>query len=274
MIIPAESAYGPTDAGKVQTYPSVRTFPRMLPMMPAQFFEQFGVFPIQGKEVQLAPFLKARVKEVTETSALLEILVQNGEQFNLDYGTVAYRIDGDQISATLAPKLGAPFKGGNSEGRITRSDGKTFTVDFNSPAAGKAIIIDVEVDSLERPSVLASRQITWIEKYDAGLIEAKKEGKPAVLLLYADWCSWCKKFQDETVQDPRIIAMQDKFVWIKVNSDKQKDFQAKYQQNGFPLILILAPDGQVSRRIDGYIDAVSFRVTLGGQVETQSPKHS
>lgn len=55
------------------------------------------------------------------------------------------------------------------------------------------------------------------------------------LVLYADWGSWSKNLLNESPQDPRLKALQDRLVWIKVNSDKQKDAQAKYRQKGgFP----------------------------------------
>jgi hypothetical protein len=251
-----------------------------------------------------------KVESVTDKEVIVRLSPESRKEVVTPFGrgTIRELLDGYEIVIDARP--GSLVRSGGFIGRITNVDDREITVDYTNPfgretlvcdvlvesiksasqeknssqvpirllqdkaVPGKAIVLDVEVVSLEPPSSPASKQITWTEDYDAGLAEAKKEGKPAILLLHADWCSWCKKFQDETVQDPRIRAMQGRFVWIRVNSDKQKDFQTKYQQNGFPLILILASDGQVSRRIDGYVDAASFRETLGGQAENQSPKQS
>ena len=68
------------------------------------------------------------------------------------------------------------------------------------------------------------KEIQWIEGYDEGLTEAEKLNKPAVLVLYADWCAFCKKLFSTTLVDPRIKMMKDDFVWVKVNSDKQKEY--------------------------------------------------
>ena len=66
-------------------------------------------------------------------------------------------------------------------------------MDTNNPLAGKNIVVDLEVVSLTKA---APQQIDWIENQEAGLAKAKKEGKPVFLLLYADWCGWCKKTHD------------------------------------------------------------------------------
>jgi len=57
----------------------------------------------------------------------------------------------------------------------------------------------VELVDVKDASALESVKIGWIEDLDQGFSTAKKEGKPSVLLLYADWCSWCKKLLTEVI---------------------------------------------------------------------------
>ena len=59
----------------------------------------------------------------------------------------------------------------------------------------------------------------------------------------------------ETLPDPRIGRLKDKFVWMRLNSDKEKKYKEQYGQNGFPMMVILKPDGTVLKKIDGYRDA-------------------
>jgi thiol:disulfide interchange protein len=160
------------------------------------------------------------------------------------------------------------------EGVITGTDGKTFTVDFNSPLAGKAVVLDMEVISVIPASALQSMEIRWREDHEEGLGEAKRDGKPAVLVLYADWCSWCKRFFNESVQDPRIRVLQDRLVWIKLNSDKKEEYRERYQQKGFPLILLLQPDGTVARKIDGFADAAALREALDALIDSPSKERT
>ncbi|OPY77391.1 MAG: Thiol:disulfide interchange protein DsbD precursor [Syntrophorhabdus sp. PtaU1.Bin058] len=273
ITIPPGSAFGNIDRSKIKTYPVAKTLPKNLGMTAEQFVGQFGVLPVKGKEVQYAPFLKALVKDVTEHTVNLELIVNDGEQFKLDYGTVSTRIDKDEVIITMTPLIGAAFRVGEAAGKITGSNGETFTVDFNHPLAGKPIVLDIELVSMTKASaVAASANIPWIENHDEGLAAAKGEKKPAVMVLYADWCGWCKRLLNETIPDPKIAAFRDQFVWIKVNSDKQKDIYTHYHQDGFPLVILFDREGRVAKRINGFANAVTLQDELRRLTAIQTPK--
>ncbi len=262
VTIGPELAYGSPDPRKVQTFPAVKTYPQFLRMSPANFVRQFNIFPIPGTEVPFSPYFKARVKRVLESSAELELLVKDGGRFELEYGSVEVRVEGDEVSVALRPRVGAPFRTEAGQGVISGTDGKTFRVDLNPPVAGKAVILDMEVVSVTPAAAFRTMAIPWSEEHDEGLAAARRSGKPALLILYADWCGWSKKLLNETLDDPRLKAVRDRLVWIKINSDKDKNLQARYGQNGFPLILFLDRDGRVARRIEGFADAATLREEL------------
>jgi uncharacterized protein YyaL (SSP411 family) len=110
--------------------------------------------------------------------------------------------------------------------------------------------------------VFKDMKIAWMEDHDKALDTAKKEDKPVFLLLYAPWCSWSKKIMDESMEDPRIKAMKDRFIWAKVNSEEQKDLYEFYEQKGYPLVVIVNPEGEVVKRIDGYKDGGALKKEL------------
>jgi FKBP-type peptidyl-prolyl cis-trans isomerase 2 len=231
--------------------------------MPAEeYAKQFQSFPVKDKEVNLVPYLKARVTGVTETGAALEVIAKDGETFKEPFGDVAVKADSDTVRLVLKPVIGADFEIEGQKGRITAADDTTFTVDFNHLLAGKTVVADIEVLSIVKASALKDRQIAWIEDHDRALEESRKLGRPAILVLYADWCGWCKKLLNESAADPRVTAFKDRFVWAKVNADRQKEIGSKYGQSGFPLTVVVAPDGKVLSRIDGYRDAAALRAEL------------
>ena len=61
-----------------------------------------------------------------------------------------------------------------------------------------------------------------------------------------------------------MTGLKDKFVWVKVNSDKETKYKQQYGQNGYPLMLVLNPDGTLRKRIDGYRDAHGLKEELEG----------
>ncbi len=267
--IPGDSAFVQPDPGKIRAFPTVWTSPRMVRLPPAEFLTRFQVLPAVGKEVQFTPFLKAAVREVDDKVAVLELIVKSGEKHTEEFGAITIGLGekGDEVVATLVPIVGAAFRTGSAEGRITGFDGKSFTVDFSSPLAGRAVVLDIEVAAVTKASDLAGMQIPWIEDHDKGLLAAKEAGKPAVMLLYADWCSWCKKLQNETFPDPRIKVLKDRLTFVRVNSDKRKDVQKKYGQKGFPLVILFNRKGEIAGRIDGYKDAAGLRRELDGLID-------
>ena len=259
-----DKAFGLPDPKKQVQLPCSRTFPRVVRLPADEYVKRFSTFPVLNKEVDLVPYFKARVTEVTERDVALEFMVKNGETFSDSIGTVAVSVAGDQITTNLKPVIGAEFTIKDETGIITATDGASFTVDTNNPLAGKNIVVDLAVVSLTKAATLHMKPIDWIEEYDKGLATAKTEGKPVFLLLYADWCGWCKKTMTETIPDPRINGLKDKFVWVKVNSDKEKKYKEQYGQNGFPMIVLMKPDGSVLKKIDGYRDARRLKAELDG----------
>ncbi len=267
--IPPEKAFGTPDSKKIMKLPCVKHYPRKAVLEPRVFVNQFGKFPVVGKEVDLTPYFKARVVEVSEERALLEPLIKENRRIEEKYGTVEIAIGREEITVTLIPLMGAPFEVNNQKGRITMTDGMNFTVDLNPPLAGKSALLDVEIVSLSKSSAFKGVEIAWVEDHDKGLEKAKKEGKPALLLLYAAWCSWSKKTLNETMEDPRIKMLKDQFVWVKVNSDEHKDIYEFYDQKGFPLVVLLNPNGDVIKKIDGYKEGGALAMELKNLVSSQ-----
>lgn len=55
----------------------------------------------------------------------------------------------------------------------------------------------------------------WVINLEAGLIQAKAEGKPAVIDMWASWCKNCKYMDKTTFKDEKVLARLDEFVKIK-----------------------------------------------------------
>ena len=262
LRLTADKAYGQPDQQKKVQVPCVRSLPLFIRMPAAEYTKRFSSFPVLNSEVDLIPYFKAKVTEVTKQDVALQFLAKAGQKYTDEYGTITVSVKGDQVTTTLAPAIGAEFPLKDATGIITATDGTTFTVDANNPLAGKDIVIEFEVVSLSKAQDMKAEPIDWIEGYDGGLTEAKKEKKPVFLLLYADWCGWCKKTLTETIPDPRIARLKDRFVWARVNSDKEHKYKKMFGKSGFPMMVLLNPDGTVLKKIEGYKDAEGLKTEL------------
>lgn len=252
ISLPPEKAFGPMDPKKTMTFPCERRLPKKPVLSPQVYVSRFGTFPVLGREVELTPFFTSRIIEVTESYVRLESLAKDGTRFKEDYGEVEILVKEDDIVILLTPGLGAPFEVEDKKGRIVSTDGSSFTVDFNPPLTGHPVVLSVEVVSLTKASQFRDLKINWVEDHERGLELSGKEERPVVLILYSSTCSWSKRLLEDTLTDPRITRMRDDFVWVKVDSSREKDLYAFYDQDGYPLIVLLDPEGNVVQKISGF----------------------
>ncbi len=262
ITVTAEQAFGNPVPEKIHQFAVSRTFPRTVSFSAEEFVKMTGVIPTVGKEVQLVPYFPAKVTSVMEREVKAEFQVVDGAEFDDTIGKTVVKVSDDKITTRLHPVIGAPFQIKDTVGRITGSDHKNFTVDLNHPLAGKSFVVDLELVSLTKAADLPKNAIVWQEDHDAGLALAKKEGKPTVLVLHAEWCGFCKKLFTESIPDPRIRALADRFTWVKVNSDKQTEYKQRYGQNSYPLTILFHADGTVAGTLDGYKEPAALRAAL------------
>jgi FKBP-type peptidyl-prolyl cis-trans isomerase 2 len=262
LTLTPEQAFGQPDPGKRKEIPLMVTLPKVFTLPAEEYVKRAESFPVVGKELQLTPYFSAKVIAVREREVEMEFQAEDGKSYVEPFGTTNVKMGSKEIVTTLTPVIGASFPLQEGSGIIIASDGKTFSVDQNNPLAGKTVTIDLELTALTPAATLSTAELPWLADHDAGLAAAKKEGKPAVLVLHAEWCSFCKKLFSETMPDPRITALRNSFTWIKVNSDKLTDYKKLYGQDGYPMIVLFKADGTIVQKLDGYQEAAQLRSAL------------
>ncbi len=249
-----DRAFGPSDPGQIETYDAVKRIPRLGAVSAREYQQRFQTFPVKGKTIRFTPYFDSRIVDVREDQVILEALARDGERVENEFGGFTdVRIQGDEVVLQLVPRLGAPFAlNDQKKGIVTAYDEKSFTVDYNHPLAGKPMVLEVEVVSLTKASAFRDTAIPWIEDHDQGLKAARDQDKPVFLVLYSPTCGWSQRLLNESVNDPRVKRLSCDFVWVKVDSSQEKDLYAFYEQDGYPLIVLLDPEGDVMEKINGY----------------------
>ncbi|MFA6394397.1 MAG: DUF255 domain-containing protein, partial [Sulfurimonas sp.] len=71
-------------------------------------------------------------------------------------------------------------------------------------------------------------EVNYLRNYEMAMKTAKEQNKPVMLVVVADYCPWCKKFERKTLKDSAVMAkVNENFVSIVI--DKYKD-KGKYPE--------------------------------------------
>src|SRR3989440_7427628 len=95
-----------------------------------------------------------------------------------------------------------------------------------------------------RPNRAAS--ISWQPWGQAAFEEAVRLDKPIFLLISSSWCQWCHIMDETTLSEASIISiLNSDYVPIRVDSDLRPDVNQRYNQNGWPSVVLLSSEGEI-----------------------------
>ena len=101
--------------------------------------------------------------------------------------------------------------------------------------------------------------IRWARSWDAAVKEARATKKLILIDFWADWCGFCHKLDRETFVDPTVIRSVNRFVAIRLNSEKEGVEQAqKFRVSSLPTILLLKHTLEPVGTIRGFMPAGPF----------------
>jgi len=119
-------------------------------------------------------------------------------------------------------------------------------------------------------SAIEFKQIKTIEDLDKAIKEANQQGKNVMLDFYADWCVYCKQFENYTFFEPIMgkAYQQANLVLLQADVTKNDEFdialQAHLEIPAPPAILFFGLDGQEKRkqRVFKFMEADEFALYI------------
>ena len=264
-VLPKDG-FGIRDEGKVKIYPIEQIFPKNAVLPVTAYLQTFEGAPETGKVINLSPFFESRVIGVNDGKVMLENLAENGSNLKDEYGTTTIAVQPDRIIVTLDPIIGGLFATKDKKGIVIKKDNSHFTVDYNHPLAGKTMVFDITVDDLKKFSAFEKIEIPWNEDHDAAMSKAAEVNKPLVLVLYAEWCQWSQRLLNITFADPRVRQYCDRFVWLKIDSDKENVYKEVFEQESYPMVVLMDANGQIKEKMEGFQDGQSLSTVLSKMI--------
>ncbi|QOY51167.1 thioredoxin family protein [Candidatus Sulfurimonas baltica] len=93
-----------------------------------------------------------------------------------------------------------------------------------------------------------AKEAGYMREYVSALKIAKKENKMVMLLLVADYCPWCKKFQRKTLQSsPLSTKIKQDFIPVIVDKYREKEhYPSIYSNSSIPAVFFIDPKSENS----------------------------
>ena len=109
----------------------------------------------------------------------------------------------------------------------------------------------------------------WGHDLDAGVAQARAQGRPMIIDFWADWCTACKELDRNVWADARVQAEAARFVAVKVDGTVESDrFTAvtdRFGIIGLPTVVLLDPHGrEAPDRVLGAVPAEEMLSRLRG----------
>ncbi len=112
--------------------------------------------------------------------------------------------------------------------------------------------------------------IAWRTSYEEGLREAEASQKPVWLQFTGPWCLFCRRMDRETFSRPEVAALsRHGFIPVKIRADEREDLTQRFEVSSLPTTIVMASNGRVLLRHEGYSDASEFQAIMGAFVPKQ-----
>lgn len=106
--------------------------------------------------------------------------------------------------------------------------------------------------------------------YQTAIDKAAQLNKPVMLHFYANWCQPCKKLRKKTFNNKELAELLNKyFVNIKLNIDTKEGRvqSAKYNIDGFPVVMLFNLNGEMVYRQTGYQEASAIIPVINSMLD-------
>jgi thioredoxin-related protein len=104
-------------------------------------------------------------------------------------------------------------------------------------------------------------QVKWLG-FNDGLAKARSEDKSIFLEFYTDWCPYCRKFQKETVNNPKVARMlAENFVYVRFNAEDSKN-RVKFDGKSYSHVDLTQAFGIRSYPSLVFLDSTSKPITM------------
>lgn len=109
-------------------------------------------------------------------------------------------------------------------------------------------------------SVLKTQE--WGSNLDGALLRASTEYRLTFVLFTKPSCGWCDRLKHEVLPHPEIAELLGHFILVELDVTEEPAIAESLQIRGTPTIVVLAPDGRLRQRINGFAEKADVQRAL------------
>jgi thioredoxin-related protein len=101
----------------------------------------------------------------------------------------------------------------------------------------------------------------WRTELEPALAEARRSGRPLLVDLYAEWCTWCHRLDREVFSTPRFAELARDFVLLRVDVEDEGEgtwLMERLGASSLPTLAILDADLVRLGEVRGYFPMTLF----------------
>lgn len=119
---------------------------------------------------------------------------------------------------------------------------------------------EVERPEVEKPEVSPEKPLTQItaNSYQEALKISSETGKPVLAFFTSDGCGWCTKMKAETLTDKSVIETMKNYIFVFVDTNKDRDGVRKFGIVGLPSYVITNGKEDTFKSGSGFMNGVNF----------------
>jgi len=93
---------------------------------------------------------------------------------------------------------------------------------------------------------------TDLEPLASALREAEQKHKPLLIEFRANWCTPCKRMEQETFRDPTVVDLLSLYVVLTIDTDEHIELAEAFGIVGIPDIRLQSLNGQRHKQLQGF----------------------
>ena len=100
----------------------------------------------------------------------------------------------------------------------------------------------------------AGSRIAWNEFDPTLFARARTENRPLFLYFHGQWCTWCRDFQDESLEHDDVVdVIREGYIPVLIDLDRRRDLFTRYGGRGLPFVVIVDAHDDVRGRFTGHV---------------------